>query len=116
MEADLVVTNDIVVDLLEDLVAAESSNISKKRSVLPPRIERHSENVVLQKINDEGHCWNVGLSWLKKILTMIVLDPMRMMLNKVEFEFSQCPWPVYKTTLRPALKLLCHIKVDVISI
>ena len=45
-----------------------------------------------------------------------VLDPMRMMLNKVEFEFSQCPWPVYKTTLRPALKLLCHIKVDVISI
>ena len=71
MEADLVVTNDIVVsrlvgrssrrsskiykryidtvvDLLEDLVAAESSNVSKKRSVLPPRIERHSEDIVLR--------------------------------------------------------------------
>ena len=41
----------------------------------------------------------------------MMLDPMRMMLNKVEFEFSRRPWPVYKTTLRPALKLLCHIKV-----
>ena len=101
-------------DLVKDLVAAKSSDVAEKGSVLPPRIERHSENVVLQKINDEAHCWIGGL--FKKILTMMILDPMRMMLNKVEFEFSRRPWPVYKTTLRPALKLLCHIKVDFISI
>ena len=40
-------------DLVKDLVAAKSSDVAEKGSVLPPRIERHSENVVLQKINDE---------------------------------------------------------------
>ena len=31
-----------------DLVAAEPSNVAKKGPVLPPRIERHSEDIVLR--------------------------------------------------------------------
>ena len=71
MEADLVVTRDLLDDIvasaeasLEDLVAAEPPNIAKKRSGLPPRIERHSEDVVLR---------------------------MRMMLTMSEFIFFLCP-------------------------
>ena len=50
METDQVAAKDLLDDeyLLEDLVAAETSNIAEKRSVLPPRIERHSEDIVLR--------------------------------------------------------------------
>ena len=37
-------------DLVKDLVAAKSSDVAEKGSVLPPRIERHSEDIVLRRI------------------------------------------------------------------
>ena len=96
MEADLVVTKDLLDDIvasaedsLEDLVAAEPPNIAKKRSVLPPRIERHSEDVVLR---------------------------MRMMLTMSEFSFFSVHGVFNKTTFRSSLKLLGYIKVDSLSI
>lgn len=55
-------------DLMEEnLVAAEPSisNVAKKRAVLPPRIERHSEDVVLMMpigldaFQQSPHLWSV---------------------------------------------------------
>ena len=47
MEQNLVVAKSL---MEKNLVAAESSNVAKKGPVLPSRIERHSEDIVLRRI------------------------------------------------------------------
>ena len=72
-----------------DLVAAEPSNVAKKGPVLPPRIERHSEDIVLR---------------------------MMMMLTKSGFRFFSVQGFFERTTFKSSLKLLGYIKVDSLSI
>ena len=102
----------------ENLVATEPSisNVAKKRAVLPPRIERHSEDVVLRMR------WMMLMRMMMMrrmmmiIMGMMLTTMMMMVLTMMRIPLFLCPRLLNRTTLRPSLKLLGYIKVDSPSI
>ena len=95
----------------ESLVAVEPSisNIAKKWPVLPPSIERHSEDVVLRMRT-------MMLTTMGMVLTAMMMMTMMKMLTMMRIQLFLCPRLFNRTTLRPSLKLLGYIKVDSLSI
>ena len=86
-----------------NLVAADPSicNIAKKWPVLPPSIERHSEDVVLR---------------MRRMIMRMVMRMVMLTMMRLRILLFLCPRLFNRTTLRPSLKLLGYIKVDSPSI
>ena len=102
----------------ENLVAAEPSicNIAKKWPVLPPSIERHSEDVVLRMRRMMLMRMMMMRRMMMIIMGMMLTTMMMMMLTMMRIQLFLCPQLFNRTTLRPSLKLLGYIKVDSLSI